>query len=302
MIDIGQFFPDRLKQNWLDNSDKWKYITQIRLRTEKKVLLELINGESELKDKNGTSVIYSGKDIEDIFRHLCRDSVYAYERERMQGFITVEGGHRIGIAGELVQNENGSIIKNIRYMNIRIAREITGVSNKIMEEICTYSAPNNTLIISPPGVGKTTVLRDIIRNLSNQGYTVGVIDERGEIAAAYRGGASFDCGSHTDVITGGNKTLGVQILVRTFSPRVIAMDEIGVQKDADVILYARVSGCSVIATAHGNGLDDVMFNPNIKELIERKCFDRFVVLSMQGIKRMAVIYDREGKRVCGVEL
>lgn len=302
VADICQFFPDRLRQPWMEIKDKWGEITQIRIRTGKKVIIEQLDREEYLKNKDKTDVIYNGRDVEDIFKHLCHDSVYAYEKERMMGVMTVQGGHRIGIAGEIVQNEKGNIIKYVKYMNIRIAHEITGVSNQIISYLMLDSMPCNTLIISPPGVGKTTLLRDIVKNYSNMGYTVGLIDERGEIAASYRGEAMFDCGSHTDIITGGNKLLDGQIFVRTFSPRIVAMDEIGAKSDSDIIFYAKVSGCSVLTTAHGRSIEDIKSNPDISLLTERGCFERFVVLSCEGVSRTANVFDGKGNKLCCVKL
>jgi stage III sporulation protein AA len=164
------------------------------------------------------------------------------------------------------------------------------------------------LIISPPGVGKTTLLRDTIRLLSNgtsehQGCNVGVIDERGEIAGAYRGSAMLDCGERTDVITGGDKQQGISILVRTFAPRVIAIDEIGRSADAEAILHAGVSGCRILATMHGESVEDIRNKTEMEKLIHLGLIERFIVLSMnEQMDRYFEIYDREGNRLCGRSL
>ena len=299
-----QFFPERLRGAWNQSGLDIRSVQEIRLRVNQPVRV-LAGQERELPIK------YDARDMEDIFRYLCHDSVYAYEEERKQGYIMVDGGHRIGITGELTVAEPGKYIaKYIRYMNIRIAHEQKDIANNIVRYLYDKDRfwPLNTLIISPPGVGKTTLLRDTIRLLSNgtEGYAgcnVGVVDERGEIAGAYRGSAILDCGKRTDVITGGDKQQGISILVRTFAPRVIAIDEIGGKRDAQAIFYAGVSGCSILATAHGNSLKDIACKVELSELIRQELFERFIVLT-NGDKnrRYARILDGKGNELCGEKL
>lgn len=300
---ILQFFPQGLRRDWERCGFKFEEIQEIRLRVNLPVRV--------LSDcEHRIPLIYGEREMEEIFRYLCHDSVYAYEEERKQGYLMVEGGHRIGITGELVTAEDGQFIaKYIRYMNIRLAHEHKNIADKIIRYLYTKEkVPLNTLIISPPGVGKTTLLRDAIRLLSNgtdgyAGCNVGVVDERGEIAGAYRGSAKLDCGERTDVITGGNKQLGISILIRTFAPRVIAIDEIGKHADADAILQAGVCGCSILSTAHGRSVEDIRHKGEMDRILKLRLIDRFIVLSIdKKMDRYFEIYDREGNQLCGRSL
>lgn len=301
---ILQFFPQRLRDDWEKSGVRFDQIQEIRLRVNQ-VVRVLSDCEHRLP------MIYGEREMEEIFRYLCHDSVYAYEEERKQGFIVVEGGHRIGITGELTSAGDGRFIaKYIRYMNIRLAHEQKGIAKKMIGYLyhMKEGTPLNTLIISPPGVGKTTLLRDMIRLMSSgsdgyRGSNVGVIDERGEIAGAYRGSAMLDCGERTDVVTGGDKQQGISILVRTFAPRVIAIDEIGKSADAEAILHAGVSGCSILATVHGNSIEDIRHKTEMARILRLGLIDRFVVLSIDAkMDRYFEVYDREGNRLCGRNL
>ncbi|MBD5451764.1 MAG: stage III sporulation protein AA [Lachnospiraceae bacterium] len=303
-MELIQFFPERLRRDWLNVGLDSSSVKEIRIRVGKRVR---VLAEREI----GLPFVYGEGELEDIFRYLCHDSVYAYDEERKQGYLAVEGGHRIGITGELVKTNDGYLVKYIRYMNIRIAHEKKGIAASVVKYLYDADSrgqPFNTLIISPPGIGKTTLLRDIIRIVSNGecgfcGCSVGVIDERGELAGAYRGSATLDCGERTDVITGGDKTHGISILVRTFSSRVIAIDEIGKESDAAAIIHAGVSGCAVLATAHGGSLEDVMQNAQLAEIIRLKLFHRLLILSAdEKYVRYFEIFDREGVRICGRSL
>ncbi len=302
---VLQFFPQGLRGDWERSAVRFDQVQEIRLRVNQPVRV-LSDREHRLP------IIYGEREMEDIFRYLCHDSVYAYEEERKQGYLMVEGGHRIGITGELAAAGSGRFIaKYIRYMNIRLAHEHKGIAERLINYLYQHTgegAPYNTLIISPPGVGKTTLLRDTIRLMSNgsggyRGCNVGVIDERGEIAGAYRGSAMLDCGERTDIITGGDNQQGISILVRTFAPRVIAIDEIGKSADAEAIRHAGVSGCSILATVHGNSIEDIRHKTEMAPILHLGLIDRFVVLSTDGrMDRYFEVYDGEGNRICGRNL
>ena len=214
-------------------------LREIRIRANRPIILRLRNVDILIEYKVTSSEILQ------IVEKLCNNSIYAYKNQMCEGFITVRGGHRVGITGTAVI-ENGKII-NLKYIasiNFRIAREIIGCSKNILKEI--VDIPNNsiftTLLVSPPGYGKTTMLRDIIRNISNgipkvnfYGKTCGLVDERGEIAAMYQGIPQKDIGIRTDVIENISKSQGMKILIRTMAPEVIACDEIGSKEDIEAI-------------------------------------------------------------------
>lgn len=182
-------------------------------------------------------------------------------------------------------------ISNINYissLNFRIAKQVLGASSKIIKYVIKEDENSiyNTLIISPPGVGKTTILRDLIRKLSNgieqinyKGMNIGVVDERGEIAAMYRGILQNDVGIRTDVLDNVTKALGLRMLIRSMSPKVIVADEIGNKEEIEPIMQSICSGIKCIFTAHGASIEDIKLNPVIKELIDNAVFERIIFLS-----------------------
>ena len=187
----------------------------------------------------------SQKEILQILEKLCNSSIYAYKNQICEGFITVKGGHRVGITGTaVVENEKVINLKYITSLNFRIAREVLNCSNKILGQIINKEVNSiyTTLIVSPPGMGKTTILRDAIRRISNgvpeinfKGKTCGVVDERGEIAAMYQGIPQNDVGIRTDVVENISKSKGMKMLIRSMAPEVIACDEIGSKDDVEAI-------------------------------------------------------------------
>lgn len=237
--DIFNFFPNRICIMLKDNisADEIKFLEEIRLRSNKNIILKFNNKEKILK------YIITSNDILETLQIICENSIYSYQKEISEGYLTVRGGHRIGISGSCII-ENGKVI-NINYissLNFRVARQVIGCSNSIMEDIINKENQTifNTLIVSLPGVGKTTLLRDIIRNISNgnnfiQGLTVGVVDERGEIAASYKGIPQNDVGIRTDVLSNIPKYIGMKMLIRSMAPQVIAADEIGGVNDIQAI-------------------------------------------------------------------
>ena len=234
---------------------------------------------------------------------VTENSIYTYENQISNGFITLHGGHRVGIVGNAI-SENNKII-NISYisgMNFRIAREIRGCGNFIIKNIYNQGEFQNTLIVGIPGSGKTTLLRDLIRQISDgnqhsKGLNVGVVDERNEIASMYKGIEQTDLGLRTDVISNIPKTIGIKMLIRSMCPQVIAVDEIGGKEDAETIFYAMCCGSKGIFTAHGNSLQDIKLNPELRELLELKILERIIILDSKQKEKISSLYflDKEKK-------
>lgn len=217
--------------------------------------------------------------INKIFEGICGNSVYAYVDEISNGFITVLGGHRVGITGRPLYKD-GKVynIKDISSLNFRVAREVIGAADELINQVKINGVFVNTLIISEPGVGKTTLLRDLIRQISDLGNEVSVIDERSEIAACFRGVPQNDVGRRTDVMDGVSKVDGIRMMVRAMRPDFIATDEIGTDEDADAIMYAINSGVGVIATSHGKGIEDLKRSKKLKQIVDEGVFEKIVTL------------------------
>ncbi len=205
----------------------------------------------------GKALEASAKAVETCFYSLSQNSVYAFLEEIKQGYITIEGGHRVGITGKAVTG-GGFVanITNISGLNIRVSNAIKGAANGIFDTIYRNGAVNSTLIISPPGAGKTTLLRDLARLLGDK-VKVGIVDERGEIAACVNGRPSHDVGLMTDVLDACPKAVGIPMLLRSMSPEVIITDEIGSSADAHAVCEAATCGVAVITTLHGDNEGDL---------------------------------------------
>lgn len=273
-------FPPNIKNAIITNISQKELNTleEIRIRNNLPIILNL-GQEEKIID-----YIVAPTEIEYILQRICENSIYSYQNQIINGYITLKGGNRVGIVGTAVLKEGK--VTNFNYissLNFRVSRQIIGCSNKIMEEIINKEENTiyNTLIISSPGKGKTTLLRDIVRNISNgteeiNGLNVTVIDERGEISATYKGCMQNDLGIRTDVINDIPKHIGMRMAIRSMAPKVIVADEIGSKEDANSIKYALCCGVKGIFTAHGQNIEEITNNPELNDLIKSKIFEKII--------------------------
>lgn len=288
-------------------------IEEIRLRVNKPLI---INGNLKdyfydekikaLSTKMDNAYIVTKEDVEQTFQIICKYSIHSFMDDIKKGFITLRGGHRVGIVGKAIV-ENGKVenIKHISSLNIRISKEVRNCSDKIMNQIIKNKTTiNNTIIISPPQCGKTTLLRDIVRNLSNgnekfgfNGVKVALIDERNEIAGSYLGIPQMDVGIRTDIIETCPKDVGIMMVLRSMSPNVIVTDEIGNEKDIKALYTALNGGVGLITSVHGNSIEDIRNRKELKDLLDEQLFKKVIILSAKrGPGTIEKIYDLQEKR------
>ena len=271
---------------------------EIRLRAGKPVLLFGKYGYMFLRKNGETSsrnvddaYICNTEIITEAFNRLCCYSVYSHIESLVNGYITFQGGHRAGITGTAVLNNDEKItsLKDISSINIRIARQITGSADKIFESI---GYENYSIIIAgPPSSGKTTVLRDYVRQISDRMKKVCVIDERQEIAAMNAGFCQRDVGINTDVLDLFPKDKAVENAVRTMAPDIIAMDELCSDKEIDAISLAVNSGVRFIVTVHASDYSELLTRPQIHRLLKAYSFERLVLLCKDRPGQIEGIYD-----------
>lgn len=280
---------------------QYEYLQEIKLRVEKPLLLVYRGEEIIPGNQRGKPYIVTREDIREMLEYISNYSLYAYEQEMKQGYITIEGGHRVGMTGQAII-ENGKV-KNLRYIssiNLRMSHEILGCADPIFPFITYNKKLYHTLIVSPPRCGKTTLLRDMIRQISNgngwiNGMSVGVVDERSELGGCYMGVAQNQLGIRTDVLDCCPKAEGMIMLIRSMGPEVIAVDEIGTAEDAHAIEYAMHCGCKMLATVHADSMEELRKKPLFDQMVAEKRFERYVLLeNREHVGQVEGIYDSRG--------
>lgn len=298
---IIRLFPQNVRPYFSSVAEHMESLNEIRIRSDRPVLI--VRGEKEFYiTQKGEERNVEEKDIEPVlsfsqvqterfFQHLCQDSPYAFEEELRKGFLTISGGHRIGVAGQILSNQGQVIsIRNIRFLNLRITHEIIGCANVFAKYLYLENQQRwcSAMLIGPPGCGKTTYMRDLIRQISDgvdgrKAMTVGLVDERSEIAGCLYGKPQNDVGMRTDVLDGCPKICGMEMLLRSMAPKMIAIDEIGGEEDVYALRKVAYAGVGLLVTIHGDNLQQIRQKTYLKPLFEEQIFERFVEIDVRHL-------------------
>jgi len=314
MEEIVKIFPNHLRSFCTICFRQEEHPEEIRVRIDQP--LQVLTAVSELYWNEGGQYLqkeaygaYIAKksDIEEILVLMSRYSMYAFEEEIKKGYFTISGGHRVGIAGKVVaENETVKTIRQISFLNIRIAGERKGCAKPLIPFIRNGQTIFNTLIVSPPGIGKTTMLRDCIRLLSvgekksglyYPGKKVGIVDERSEIAACFMGIPQNDLGPRTDVLDCCPKSEGMRMLLRSMSPEIICVDELSGQADCEAVEQVLHCGCRILGTMHGESMQELTEKPHLLKWVRQGFFERYIFLKKddKGARNFQVFNERMEK-------
>lgn len=283
-------------------------LEEIRLRAGKPLELRFSDGERLLRGRGGGGVA-SRADCERALAAFAGQSLYAYERELSEGFLTLAGGYRVAVCGRVTLDRDGLMrFDTVGSLCVRIPRQALGAASRLLARILDPDGkPRPTLIVSPPACGKTTLLRDAARALSNGLYgakpcRVGLVDERYEFAGSPDETAMLDVGERTDVLFGAPRAQGVRLMVRTLSPDVIVTDEIGSLADAEAVQDAVRCGVKVLASAHAASRKSAEARRSLHTLIAQRAFEIIVLLGRSaGVGSIEGVWDLENERAEGGE-
>ena len=279
--------PRRLREAALAVPEKEK-VEELRLRQGERLTLTLPEGEVPVP---GTRV--TGEDLEAVLDIATGSSRYTASQSLRQGYLTAEGGFRIGVCGTAVlEGGEVALYRDLSSLNIRIPREQIGLADRVLPGLLAEGRLESTLVISPPGGGKTTLLRDLVRALSDEkNLRVSLVDERGELAAVHRGVPQLQVGRHTDVLDACPKAQAIPTLLRAMNPQVIAVDEVAVAGDVAALEQAAGAGVVLLATVHGAGVEDLKRKPILAGMLGLGISRKAVRIGRLGAGRWYAVED-----------
>ncbi len=284
---LGACLPEKLAHAL----EKAGPLREIRIRADQAASLKTEGGFER------TSYVPNGEQVTEMAEALCEHALYARAEEMRQGFVTLKGGHRMGLCGRvLTQGSQVRALRDIASLCIRIAGEYPGSADEVMKHLYPKGTLQSVLIIGSPGAGKTTLLRDICRQLSDGGsgreqVSACMIDERGELAACVHGVPQLNVGRNTDVLDGCPKSVGMQWLLRSMAPGCMVTDELGGEEDALAVLEAVRCGVPVMTSVHGQSLNQAMERPALRALMQEKVFGLYVLLDRSVPGRITAFHD-----------
>lgn len=277
----------------------YEEMEEIRIRVNRPIEIS-VNGSVSFLPYHSTE-----EDALHLLDKISHFSMYTLEEELRRGYITIEGGHRVGLAGKVIL-EGGQVkaIRDVSSFNIRIARENIGIADQWVPYLYDQGKWNHTMIIGAPQSGKTTLLRDLARYISSGSingdippYKVGIVDERSEIAGCMNGIPQLQFGPRVDVLDACPKAEGMMMMIRSMSPEVLVVDEIGRKEDTDAILEAVNAGIHLIMTTHGYSFEEVLNRPTLAPIMKQNIFQKFLVLTKRKDQRSVMVLDGKGQRV-----
>ena len=295
---MRQLLPDTYLRKWELEHLRKELLQEIRLRAGKELMITY-EGMEQVLDEH----LVSKADIEQIFQWLCGYGVYAYQEEIAKGYITIQGGHRVGIGGQVLFDLYGKVnhMKYISSLLIRVSHDIGDVCDGTLDKLYRGGKVQSTLILAPPGCGKTTFLRDLVRKVSDgnalgTGQNISLVDEREELAAVCMGIPTINVGKRTDVISGCEKSIAMEMCLRSLGPEVVAVDEIYSEKDLEAIKRLDGCGCAILATHHAYTFEEFSRKYFGKEVQKYGLFERYVLLGREnGSYVVRGVLDAEGE-------